>query len=147
MPNHVHLLLYYKQGERSLNLEVGSAKRFIAYEIVKRLAASGEGQLLEGLAGAVEAKDRSRGKKHEVWEDSFDVKECNTEKYMLQKLNYIHNNPCTGKWKLSMRPVGYLHSSAAFYAGQKHGYAVRDYLDILVELADRSVPPSSAKEH
>jgi hypothetical protein len=32
IPNHLHLLLCYSGGRRSLNFEIGEAKRFIAYE-------------------------------------------------------------------------------------------------------------------
>ncbi|HMT76034.1 MAG TPA: hypothetical protein PKA77_18310 [Chitinophagaceae bacterium] len=34
---------------------------------------------------------------------------------MLQKLNYIHDNPCKGKWNLAAATVDYEHSSAKFY--------------------------------
>ena len=27
----------------------------------------------------------------------------------------MHNNPCTGKWKLAGNPIEYFHSSAKFY--------------------------------
>jgi REP element-mobilizing transposase RayT len=37
MPNHVHVLLYFPQMPGSLNSIVGNAKRFMAYEIIKRL--------------------------------------------------------------------------------------------------------------
>jgi hypothetical protein len=49
-------------------------------------------------------------------------------------LNYIHNNPCSGKWSLCEKPYQYLHSSARFYDGDKGGYRVKDYLDVLAEL-------------
>ncbi|MFI5129647.1 MAG: hypothetical protein ACHQFX_06640 [Chitinophagales bacterium] len=73
-----------------------------------------------------------KGQKHEVWIDSFDVKECRTEKFVLQKLNYIHNNPCAGKWKLADDPIHYPHSSASFYiCGRQSVYVVKDYREFL----------------
>ena len=114
MPNHVHLLVHYTGGDRDLNLEIGSGKRFIAYDIVKKLKEQQREDILLQLSKAVKAKDKSGGKKHEVWQKSFDVKECRTEKFILQKLIYIHNNPCTGKWKLVQRPIEYKWSSANF---------------------------------
>jgi hypothetical protein len=33
-----------------------------------------------------------------------------------KNLNYIHANPCAGKWHLSSNPESYLHSSAGYYA-------------------------------
>src|SRR3982751_7000012 len=74
MPNHIHLLLYYGGGKQGLNTIVGNGKRFMAYDIVERLKEKQEFGLLHKLNLAVEPKDRARGKLHEVWEDSFDIK-------------------------------------------------------------------------
>ena len=114
MPNHLHILLHYSGG-KSLNTVIGNGKRFMAYEIVNLLEQKGEQIILQKLQAEVKGKDRSRGKKHEVWINSFDVKECRTEKFILQKLIYIHENPVRGKWKLSGSSLDYLHSSAPFY--------------------------------
>lgn len=132
MPNHLHLLLHYVSGRQSLNTIVGNGKRFMAYDIIKRLENQKETRLLTKLGLDVCAADKRRGKKHEVWKDSFDVKSCRTEKFVLQKLNYIHKNPCAGKWKLAASPIDYPHSSASFYISGKTGlYPVRDYLEFL----------------
>ena len=132
MPNHVHLILYFAGGPQSLNTLVGNGKRFIGYEIINRLIYQNETTLLQQLQAAVKVKDKSRGKKHELWQDSFDIKECRTEKFILQKLNYIHNNPCSGKWNLVKEPHQYQHSSALFYFNGKPGYTqVKDYRDFL----------------
>jgi hypothetical protein len=50
----------------------------MAYEIIKRLKLQGATRVLHNLNLAVEAKDKERSKKHEVWEDSFVWKECRT---------------------------------------------------------------------
>ena len=119
MPNHLHLLLHYN-GKKSLNTIIGNGKRFMAYEIVRLLEQKGEETLLKRLQAEVKDKDRRRGKKHEIWIDGFDVKECRTEKFILQKLIYIHENPLRGKWKLCNTSIDYLHSSARFYLNGKH---------------------------
>ena len=128
MPNHLHLLLHFAGGIQSLNTIIGNGKRFMAYDIIKRLELKNERDLLNRMQLAVQPRDRRRGKKHEVWEDAFDVKECRTEKFVLQKLHYIHKNPCRGKWKFVDSPELYLHSSALFYLSGKHSsYPVKDY--------------------
>lgn len=133
MPNHLHVLLHYGGGAKSLNGVIGNAKRFLAYDIVKRLQQQGEDALLKQLGEAVEFKDRQRGKLHEIWEDTFEWKECRRERFVLQKLRYLHNNPCSGHWKLVRDPVDYPHSSARFYhTGQHAAYAVKDYREFLV---------------
>jgi REP element-mobilizing transposase RayT len=134
MPNHVHLLLHYANTKQSLNTIIGNGKRFIGYAIVKRLEEKNETILLNQMKEAVINKDKRRNKKHELWQGTFDVKQCRTEKFILQKLNYIHNNPCSGKWSLCEKSYDYLHTSARFYDGDKTAYRVKDYLDVLAEL-------------
>jgi REP element-mobilizing transposase RayT len=131
MPNHIHLLLYYNGGQ-SLNKVIGNGKRFMAYDIVQGLRDLNNEKLLLELHLAVDGSDRRNGKCHEIWERSFDCKPCRTEKFVLQKLHYIHNNPCRKNWKLADSPVDYLHSSAAFYFYGKQGqFATRDYREFL----------------
>jgi hypothetical protein len=38
-----------------------------------------------------------------------------------QRLNYIHSNPCTGKWNLADMPESYVHSSAGYYGNGLQG--------------------------
>ena len=115
-----------------MNNAIVNGKRFMAYEIVSLLKQKGHDVLLKGLRADVKMGERNRGKKHEVWEESFDVKECRTEKFILQKLIYIHENPLRGKWKLSKTSLDYLHSSAPFYYnGQQQLFAVKDYRDFI----------------
>lgn len=132
MPNHIHALIYFSKTEKPINKIIGDGKRFMAYEIVKRLKEQRRDDILIRLQDAVEAKDKQRGKKHEVWEDSFDSKICRTEKFMNQKLAYMHANPCTGKWKLAKTPIDYEHSSARFYISSKHAaYKVTNVDEVL----------------
>lgn len=131
MPNHIHALIAFRNSSQSINTIVGNGKRFIAYEIIKRLKEQDEQKLLHHLHLSVEAKDLERNKKHEVWEDSFDWKECRTNNYMRQKLDYMHDNPCKGKWKLALAPVDYEHSSAKFYlTGEQGFYKVLNYCEL-----------------
>lgn len=131
MPNHIHFLMHFNEGTR-LNTVIGNGKKFMAYELVNRLEQKGQKKLLQQLQDAVQPKDRSRGKKHEVWKDSFDVKMCRTEDFILQKLIYIHENPVRGKWRLSANSLEYLHSSARFYFnGTQRLFAVKDYRDFV----------------
>ena len=93
-----------------------------------------ETSLLQQLETAVTAKDRSNGKKHEVWKESFDWKYCETARFAYQKLIYMHNNPCAGKWKLVEDITKYQHSSARYYITGKHAaYEVVDVEEIIRE--------------
>ena len=129
MPNHLHALIAFRntQGE-SINRIIGTGKRFMAYELVKRLKSRDENEILALLSSRVNATDARRGKKHEVFEPSFDWKECSTMRLMEQKLEYLHANPCRGKWYLVNDQADYIHSSAGYYATGIFGiYPVTNY--------------------
>lgn len=127
----MHALIGFRNTGQSINTIVGNGNRFIAYEIINRLKKQREDKLLHQLHLSVEAIDLERNKKHEVWEDSFDWKECRTNKYMQQKLEYLHENPCKGKWNLASAPVEYEHSSAKYYiAGEQGIYEVPNYCEL-----------------
>jgi REP element-mobilizing transposase RayT len=132
MPNHLHMLLYYNGSSKSVSTLVGNGKRFMAYEIVKRLKDNKETWYVNLLNNSVTAFNKNRGKLHEVWMDGFDIKECRTQNFLLQKLNYIHKNPCAGKWTLAAKPVEYIHSSASYYHSGKTNYPlIRHYREFL----------------
>ncbi len=50
---------------------------------------------------------------------------------MKQKLDFMHDNPCRGKWNLVSDVTEYAHSSAKFYlCGEQSVYPVMSYLEL-----------------
>jgi REP element-mobilizing transposase RayT len=134
MPNHVHVLIDFAASTKKINTIIGNGKRFIAYELVNRLEKAGEIAVLQQLEKAVLVKDKNNGKKHAIWQESFDWKYCETATFAYQKLFYMHHNPCTGKWKLAEDITKYEHSSARYYITGKHAeYEVVDVEQIIGE--------------
>jgi hypothetical protein len=134
MPNHVHVLIEFATSAKKINTVIGDGKRFIAYDIIKRLEKAGETGTLQQLDKGVSAKDKNNGKKHEVWKESFDWKYCETANFAYQKLIYMHNNPCAGKWRLVEDISKYEHSSARYYITGKHAsYEVVDVEEVMRE--------------
>jgi REP element-mobilizing transposase RayT len=131
MPNHLHCILFFPVPDCSLNSLIGNAKRFIAYEIIKRLKNNHQTEIVQQLEAAVSNKERTKGQLHKVFEESFDAKSIDDKKFFLQKLNYIHLNPVRGNYKLISDWREYEHSSAGFYELQqvKHFTPVH-YLDL-----------------
>ena len=115
MPNHVHCILNFPDENFNLNKVLSNGKRFMAYQIINRLEAKNEHQTLKYLHDALSERERKKGQLHKVFKDSFDAKPVFSEKFLIQKLNYIHLNPVTGKWKLADDFSLYEHSSASFY--------------------------------
>jgi REP element-mobilizing transposase RayT len=77
MPNHIHALIAFRNTQGvSINSIVGNGKRFIAYEIIKKLKELNKPEVLNELEKAVKKKDKIKGKLHEVFEPSFEWKDC-----------------------------------------------------------------------
>ena len=72
-----------------------------------------------------------KGQKHRAFRPSFDARECETERDILQVLDYMHANPVSKKWSLVEDFVTYQHSSAAFYElNEAVAYPVTHYRDL-----------------
>ena len=132
MPNHIHALIGFRNTQGvSINSIIGEGKRFMSYGIIKKLKEKNEIGLLAQLAAQVNGTDRKRGKQHEVFEPSFDWKECRSDKFIDQKLDYLHANPCRGIWNLVKEETAYIHSSAKYYVtGEQGVYAVTNYVEL-----------------
>lgn len=131
MPNHFHVMLYPTHTGTSINKMVGECKRFMAYDIVQALKGLGKIELLKLLAEGVQPKEKTKGKLHQVFRLSFDARKCLSEKMVWQKLDYMHRNPVSGKWKLADDFTTYAHSSAGFYElGIKGKFDIVHYKDL-----------------
>ena len=140
MPNHLHALIGFSNSGKNINRIIGNGKRFMAYDIIDKLKKQNNEIILDQLSKAVNASDKKRGKLHEVFEPSFDIKECFTKKFIIQKLNYIHNNPCSGKWNLADCPENYIYSSAGFYYKGVQGiFPVNNIMELLdIDLSEKN---------
>jgi REP element-mobilizing transposase RayT len=119
MPNHLHVILYFPELGFELNKIIGNAKRFMAYEIIKRLKKTGRTDILECLEESVSKRERAKGQLHKVFTESFDAKGIYSDDFFHQKLDYIHLNPVRGRWQLVNDYADYEHSSASFMKQEK----------------------------
>jgi len=120
MPNHLHTLMHITNNSPKLSVLIQNAKRFMAYEIINILEAERRGVLLEYF----KIKPNQQKARHEIFQPRYDSLLIQTEKMFLQKLNYIHNNPCQEKWGLADKPEDYQYSSAANYIKDSGVYQV-----------------------
>jgi len=106
MPNHMHLIWRIAMGlEREI--AQGALLSFTAHAFKRHLKQNPS--LLKNFY--VDAGDRD----YQFWQREPMVKEVWTERFLLQKLNYIHYNPCQPHWQLAAVPEDYKWSSALFY--------------------------------
>ena len=66
MPNHVHATIGFTKTKKSINKIIGDGKRFIGYEIIKRLEQQGAYDILKRLQEAVNSSDKKKAKLHEL---------------------------------------------------------------------------------
>ena len=99
MPNHVHLLWRIAEGFERENVQ-SALLSFTAHAFKKRLKQK-KSSLLKNYY--VDATDRD----YQFWQREPMIKEVWTERFLLQKLNYIHNNPCqaTGNLPLLQKTI------------------------------------------
>ena len=129
MPSHVHIVIAFSNTGKSINTIVSNGKRFIAYDLINRLQQQNIHLILNELSSTLNNTEIKEGKLHNVFETSFDWKECRTEKFIQQKLDYIHMNPC--KAKLVELPEQYKHSSAKYYfTGEQGIYPVTNFIEL-----------------
>jgi len=84
----------------------------------------------------VKEKEQKNGQSHKVFEDSFDAKECNSNKFVYQELDYMHKNPVSKKWQLISDFTDHLYSSASYY---ENGINQNDKLLHVNEVLLRSI--------
>jgi len=134
MPNHVHVIITFIDAQQKINTIIGNGKRFMAYAFVKRLRESKYVKLLKRLHRSVELTRKKKKKLHDIWEISFVWKHCLNDRFTHQKLNYIHSNPCSGKWSLSPTCEDYLYSSASFYSKGIQGAFLVDAIELMKDV-------------
>lgn len=107
MPNHIHLIWQIHKGF-SLSKVQQSFLKFTAQQIKSHLAETNP-ILLEECH--VDAADRV----YQIWERNPLSIDLFSHPVLMQKLDYIHNNPVQAKWLLAELPESYRWSSARFY--------------------------------
>ena len=119
MPNHLHAIISFSHSTKKINTVIGNGKRFMAYELVKRMKEMKLDEALFATRSLVHKTDKQRGKKHDVFQPSFDWKLLESNKFIQQKLDYIHNNPVRYREQLCTQAADYKHSSALQYIHNK----------------------------
>ncbi len=123
MPNHLHIIWRIAAGTERANFQRDFLK-ITAKEIIDILIRAHPG-MIKNIT--VNLKDR----KLQVWKRNSMSIDLFNEKFLLQKLKYIHNNPCQPKWELVRQPLDYRYSSAKFYYDREDSFQMlKHYADI-----------------
>lgn len=117
MPSHVHLLCR-AQDQEVLATIVRDFKKFTSKKIIETITNRKESRrewLLEMFRKSCDHLKRNQT--YKVWQNGYHAIWVESEKFVRQKLNYIHNNPV--KDKIVEHPWEYIFSSAQNYANKE----------------------------
>lgn len=112
MPNHIHLILKVNE-KHSIEQILRDFKKFTAQQILLTMRGSSPKMLLNFQVNT--SKQRFN-----LWMRNVDIKNVLTPAFLLQKAEYIHQNPVRAEWADSLEiqsPEDYEYSSARFYLG------------------------------
>jgi REP element-mobilizing transposase RayT len=110
LENHIHWIAV--GGE--LSEQVGRFKSFTARRIIETLEQRGRVTMLEELR-YFKLRHKS-DQTHQLWQEGSHPQQIQNEAMMLQKLEYMHNNPVRRGYV--DEPVHWRYSSARNYAGR-----------------------------
>jgi len=110
MPEHTHLVTSNPE-QGSLSDIMRDLKRFTSKEITRQLEKDNAFSLLNVLQ-----KSAAKGignTEYKVWQDGFHPEAIYSEKFLKQKVDYIHHNPV--RRRLVSKPEEWRYSSARNY--------------------------------
>jgi REP element-mobilizing transposase RayT len=108
MPTHLHFIVL--PLERSISNLLQNFGSFTAHKILKKLREENRKDLIDFF----HTHRRDNSIEHSIWQD-IQAKNIYTEKFLLQKIEYIHQNPVAKGWELAQDRAGYQYSSACYY--------------------------------
>ena len=116
MPNHIHFIVRCA-ADYSVSSLLRDFKSNTAKQIIWQYEAEGNQRALNFLRAAVRRPEKQEFK---VWDDEYVAKEIFTPAFLLQKVEYSHNNPLQPHWQLVEQAEDYPWSSARFYLLDAH---------------------------
>jgi putative transposase len=114
MPDHIHLLIWPRE-EKAVTDFMRDFKRFTSGRITRQAKVEGRVEWANMFESAGAETERAEFK---VWQDSFWEQSIYTEKFLKQKLDYIHLNPVK---------AGIVVSAADYPYSSYRNYHLDDY--------------------
>ena len=108
MSTHLHAILL--PLDRPIGELLQNFGSFTAHKILHKLREENRKDMLDFF----HTHRRNSSLEHSIWQD-IQAKNIYTEKFLLQKMEYIHQNPIAKEWNLVRDRGDYKYSSACFY--------------------------------
>ncbi len=107
MPNHIHLIWEMK-AINGKETPYASFNKFTAHQFQKLLR-------LNSPESLNHFKVEETERKYRFWQRNALAILMDSKEKVIQKMEYIHNNPLQERWNLVLTPEDYQWSSAKFY--------------------------------
>lgn len=109
MPTHLHAIVKPRE-DYTISQLLQSFGSYTAHEILKQLQRERHDDLLTLFREAQTHPE----KEHQIWQ-RIQAKNIYTPDFLVEKFEYIHNNPINKGWELVADRADYRYSSACFY--------------------------------
>jgi len=120
MPNHLHLILKVLKNHTIEQIS-RDFNKFTAQQILLTMRDRNPKMLDLFWVG-------TKKQNYKIWQEDGDMKNVVSPQFLLQKTEYIHNNPLRGNWRKFLKvenPEDYEYSSARFYLKEVEDKYVR----------------------
>ena len=97
MPNHLYFILHFHKEDFNLNTIICKWKKIYSVGNYQLIGKKGTAKLLHRLKNLVRGREKKKGELLKVLKDSFDAKAMVTYRFLILKMNYIHNTSVSGK--------------------------------------------------
>ncbi|MBI5372668.1 MAG: transposase [Sphingobacteriales bacterium] len=127
MSNHMHLIVSARDSNLSDILRY--FKKYTGKQIIAEIENNKLESRKEWMLGQFreQGQKNSRNTNYQFWRQDNQSKELYSPGFIVQKLNYVHNNPAEAG--IVERPEHYLYSSARdYYGGNRVGLLQVDFL-------------------
>ncbi len=116
MSSHIHLIVSAKDDTHLPSI-IRDFKTFTSKSLVKEIQVINESRR-EWMLNKFkfEANRQKRGRQYKLWQDGFHPVELLTPEMVIQKLDYIHQNPVNER--VVDESIDYIYSSARQYADE-----------------------------
>jgi len=114
MSSHIHLLCKAQDSYLLSNI-MRDFKKYTSKKIIETIINHPESRrewMLDYFKSA--CSHLQRNQEYKVWQDGYHAEVCTSNKFIKQKIDYIHNNPVVDK--IVENPEDYIFSSARNYA-------------------------------
>ena len=117
MSNHMHVIARASQNSKGLSAIIRDFKRHTSRKLIDSILNNRKESRKDWMLKvfSYHAKFNSNNVLYQIWQQHNQPQILLRPRFIMQKLNYIHNNPV--KAKIVLKPEHYLFSSAVNYAG------------------------------